>query len=74
MALVRIHKASAALYVYFCFYLILRQGLYSKGSVACVAKISPAGPEASMKDRAVWAAHRCLHRPSCMGQKFLAYI
>ena len=82
MALVRIHKASAALYAYFCLYLIPRHGLCSKSSVACVAKYSPAESEASMKERAIWPAHRCLHWPAhrClhrlvyMDQKFLAYI
>ena len=52
----------------------LDKGSIQRAVFACVAKISPAEPEASMKDRATWAAHRCPHRPSGMNQKFLAYI
>ena len=74
MALVRIHKASAALYASFCLYLIPRHGLCSKSGVACLAKFNPAESEASMKERAIWPAHRCLHRLAYMDQIFLAYI
>ena len=74
MALVRILQASAALHSYFCLYLIPQYGLYSKSSVAYVAKTSPAGSEAGIKDRFICAAHRGLPRPSSFDQKLLAYI